>query len=124
MRLAMLFLLFLLLSCGASMPPTPIPGQKPIDVVHIWEDYEFHKEQANETWKDKWLYVRMYADKVESGGKVKMYMGGSRLIYVMFDFKDDNEVMEIDQFDTVDAMCRLKVFAFNSWLVFHDCTFP
>ena len=121
MRLTVL-LLVLLLGCG-SAPPTPSPGQDPIDAMDIWWDYESNEPRANETWKGRWLYLKLpSADTIETGGKVRMEMDPYGLNYIEFDFKDDDEVLRIERFDSVVATCQLRGLQLNLWLWFSGCT--
>ena len=92
------FLVTLFLLACSNPPPTPSPGEQPVNVMDIWSDYEINEERANVTWKGRWLYLRMGSiDKIDSGGKVQMNLDGFGLKTVVFDFADDSEVVPLNR---------------------------
>ena len=114
-------LLASLISCGGGAP-TPAPGEKPVDVMDIWWDYEANEARANETWKGRWLYLRMnVVDEIESGGKVQMRVDQYGFQSIQFDFKDDRAALDIDRWDTIVATCKLDGLYLDSWMHFSDC---
>ncbi len=117
----MLVLALFFSACGGTPPPTPVPGQQPTDVTDIWYDYENNEARANETWKGRWLHLRMNSvDKIESG-KVRKNMGSFGWSHIEFQFKDDSAVLDIDKWDSVVATCWLSGWKIDSWLVFRSC---
>ena len=124
--LATALLSLILLGCSffqSPTAPTPSPGQQPISVADIWWDYESNEARANETWKDRWLYLYMpTVDKVEDDGKVRYNMDGFGLQYIQMEFKDESEALSINRGDSVTASCLLDGFILDTWLWFVGCT--
>ena len=102
--------------------PTPLAL---IDPRRIWDDYLSNETRANRTWKGDWLALKMGPiDEIEDDGRVLMYVDGSVWNYIELDFKNDDDVIELNRGDTVIAICKLSGFELDSWLNFKDCKYP
>ena len=97
-----------------------------INARDIWADYENNETRANNTYKgDRWLAVELDAiTKIESGGKVRMDMDEFGFAHVELDFKNDEDVLDLNAGDSVVAICKLYGFQLDSFLEFDDCMWP
>ena len=43
--------------------------------------------------------------------------------HIELDFKNDNDVFDLNRGDTIVAVCKLDGFDLDSWLNFKDCRF-
>ena len=96
-----------------------------VNAQAIWREYESNETRANNPYKNIWLRVQLDTiSKVESGGKVQMYMDSSGFNHIELDFKHDDDVLELNPGQSVTAICKLSGFELDSWLNFRDCRFP
>ena len=117
-----IIILLALVACGSNPPPTPAAGEQPVSATSIWFDYQENEPRANETWKGKWIYLRLAGvDVVETGGMVYMHMDSLGLNKIVLDYKNDQDVLDFNRGDELLAYCKLAGYHLNLWLSFNDC---
>ncbi len=115
------------LGCEAGVA-TPEPTSTPMSTINvrtIWNEYENNETRANKTYKAGWLQVEMtYIDKIEDEGRVLMNMDDFGWSHIELDFKNDDDVLDLDSGQSIVAVCKLSDFQLDSWLNLKDCRFP
>ena len=91
----------------------------------IWREYESNETRANQLYKQGWLTVQLDTiTEIESGGDVRMNVDSFGFNYISLDFKNDNDVLDLNPGESITAVCKLSGFQLDSWLNFKDCRFP
>ena len=109
-------------SDSGESAPTPPPL---INAMTVWREYESNETRANQLYKQGWLTVQLdNITKIESGGDVRMDVDSFGFNYISLDFKNDNDVLDLNPGQSITAVCKLSGFQLDSWLNFKDCRFP
>ena len=102
--------------------PTPPPL---VNAMTIWREYEANETRANHIYKQGWLTVELDTiSEIESGGDVRMNVDSSGFNHISLDFKNDNDVLDLNPGQSIVAVCKLSGFQLDIWLNFKDCRFP
>lgn len=79
-----------------------------IDALAIWKAYQANETLADKQYKGEWFLVRLKnIEKIESDGVVKKRVDTS-YDYVILDFRDDDDVLELRPGRDVEAFCKLS----------------
>ena len=117
-------LLLLAVACAPTETPPPEPSE-PVNAIDIWNDYQENETRANKEWKGKKLLVTLERiTSVQDGGKVQRYMDAAGFSHIELEFKNDDDVVDLNRRDTVTAVCELRGFQLDTWLEFHRCEWP
>ena len=102
-----------------AVPPTLPPK---VDAMTVYLDYQKNETRANENYKGRWVTAEMgWIDRIDDGGKVLMNADQYGWNQIQFDFKDDREAAQLNQGETVTAVCQIQGLVWDSLLVFKDC---
>ena len=121
---ALLGIIVGLIACsGESSPPTPTAPLPRYDVIQILDDYESNEARANETYKGQRFIVSGQIDKVEDDG-VEFHLGEFVFVSATARFTDKEQLLQLDQGQSISLACEGDGFTLDILLKFKDCSLP
>ena len=119
--IALALLTIFSLACGENDTEPP----ERVNALDIWDAYLINETRANVDYKGRDLLVQLdRIDEIESDGKILRYMGMFQWEHIELDFKNDEDVLDLNPGRSIEAVCRLRGFQLDLWLQFNNCRLP